>query len=79
MSGELRLDLVHVGIDCCDSHDIHDVAYAGTEVDEVDRLVQTHLDRADDFSVAAQHLQHLVGRACGGQVGEYQRVDIQAR
>ena len=78
MSGKLRLDLIHIGIDGSHSHDVHHVANRSAEIDEVDRLVQSHLDRADNLSIGAQHLQHLVGRACGSQVGEYQRVDIQS-
>ena len=77
-SGELRLDLVDVGIDGSDGDDVHDVAHVGAEVDEVDGLVQTHLDRADDLSVGAEHLEHLVGGAGGGEVGEYQRVHLLA-
>ena len=39
------LNLVDVGIDGGNGYDVDDVAHRGTKVDEVDGLVQTHLDR----------------------------------
>ena len=71
---DAALDLVDVGVDASHSHDVDDVADRGTEVDEVDGLVQTHLDWADNLDIGIEHLQHLVAGTCCRQVGEDQRV-----
>ena len=44
----------------------------------MDRLVKTHLDRADNLDIGIEHLQHLIAGTCRGEVGEYERVDILA-
>ena len=54
------LHLVDISIDSCYGYDVNNIADRGTEVDEVDGLVQSHLNRADDFHICIEHLQHLV-------------------
>lgn len=49
------------GIDNGNSRNVYDVAHRTFKVGKVDRLVETHLDGADDFCFLAEHLQHLVG------------------
>ena len=44
----------------------------------MDRLVKTHLDRTDDFSLRIQCLEELVSTVGTAQVREYQCVDILA-
>ena len=74
----LFLFLLHDGINHGDGCDVDDVAYRGFPVGEVDRLVQTHLDRADNFTVVAHHLDKLVGLVGTGEVGEHEGVDLLA-
>ena len=56
-----RLHFVDIGIDGCNGHDVDDIADGGTEVDEVNGLVESHLDGADNLDVRIEHLQHLIG------------------
>ena len=55
------LDLIHISIDHGYGGDVHHVAYRRTEVGEVNRFVQSHLNRTDDLHVSIQGLEHLVG------------------
>ena len=73
---DAALNLIDVGIDGCNGYDVDYIAHTGSEVDKVDGLVESHLDRTDDFYVGIEHLQHLLAGACRGEVGEYQCVDI---
>lgn len=77
------LDVLHLAFfhDCsiedCDGRQVDDVAHGRIDVDEVNGLVQTNLNRADSFAYA--HFEHHAeGSVCGGQVGEYQSVDLLA-
>ena len=45
------LELSDVSIDRCDGADVHHVAHGSIEVGEMDGLVESHLNRADDFNV----------------------------
>ena len=45
------LYLIHISVDYGNGSDIDDVADAGVEVCEVNRLVETHLDRTNHFSL----------------------------
>ena len=58
------LDFIDVGINACYSNDVDYITNRGTEVDEVDGLVQTHLNRANDFHICIKHLQHLIAGTC---------------
>ena len=42
--------LHHGGIDDSNGGEVYDVAHRGIHADEVDRLVQTHLDRTDNLA-----------------------------
>ena len=44
----------------------------------MDRLVQTHLNRADNLGVRVNGLQQLVACLCTAHIGEYEGVDILA-
>lgn len=52
--------LVHHGINSCYGGNVEDFLHGALEVDEVDWLVQAHLDGADDLHIGAEGLQHLV-------------------
>ncbi len=65
------------GIEGCDGGKIDNIAHLGSDMGEVDRLVQTHLDRANGFAYA--HLEdHAVGRRAGREIGKHEGVDILA-
>ena len=63
------------GINTCNGCDVDDIAHRTFDVGEVDRFVQSHLDRSDYFCFA-HSLNQLVSCVCWGQVREYQRIDI---
>lgn len=50
------LQLPHEGIDGGNGTDVDNIAYRCVEVGEVDRLVESHLDGANDFHVGIQRL-----------------------
>ena len=54
------LYLVHISVDYCHRSNVNDVADRAFEVGEMDWLVQTHLDRANDFGVRVKSLEELV-------------------
>ena len=58
-----------------DSRQVQDVTRRTFHVGEVDRFVQTHLDRADRFA-DAECVEQLVSTVGRTQVREDQRVDI---
>ncbi len=63
------------GVDHGDGRQVQDVARGAFHVGEVDRLVEAHLDGADDLSDA--HLeQELIGAVGRAEVGEDKRVDV---
>ena len=70
------LQLLHVSVDGGDGRDVHDVAYRALEIGEMDRFVQSHLDRTDDLGLGTQALQELVAAVGRGEVGEDERVDF---
>ena len=72
------LDFLHVCIDGGYGRDIDNIADGAFGVGEVDRLVQSHLHRADNLHVVGEHLQQLICRTGTGKVGEHQGVDILA-
>ena len=78
LCGDASFHLVHVSVDDCHGGDVDHLSHAAAEVDEVDRLVESHLYRADDFHVGVHGLQHLVRRACAGEVREHECVDVLA-
>lgn len=53
----LFFDFCHVSVDYGNGRYVHDVAHGTFEIGEVDRLVQSHLDRADYLCVAVKSLQ----------------------
>lgn len=56
--------LVYDGIDHGYGCDIHNVADRTFEIGEVDRFVQSHLDRADEFCIRVHCLQQFVTGVC---------------
>ena len=48
------------GIDDSHGSDVDDVTHAAFEVGEVDRLLQSHLNWADNFGIFSHRLNHLV-------------------
>lgn len=72
------LYLVNVSIDYSHSCDVDNVAYRTFEVGEVDRLVETHLNRTDDLGVRIQSLQQFVATLSTAHIGEYKSVYIQS-
>ena len=69
--------LLNDGIDDGNGSDIDDVAHRTLEVGEMDGLVQTHLNRTNDFALVHHRLHYLIGRVGRGQVGENQGVYVQ--
>lgn len=53
--------LCHQGIDDSHGGGVHDVTNRAFDIGEVDGLVQSHLDGADNLSVATHGLNELVG------------------
>ena len=52
--------LLNDGIDDSHGSDVDDVTHAAFEVGEVDRLLQSHLNWADNFGIFSHRLNHLV-------------------
>ena len=52
--------LLNDGIDDSHGSDVDDVTHAAFEVGEVDRLLQSHLDWANNFGIFSHRLNHLV-------------------
>ena len=52
--------LLNDGIDDSHGSDVDDVTHAAFEVGEVDRLLQSHLNWADNFDIFSHRLNHLV-------------------
>ena len=59
----MSLSFVHYRINCRNSRNIEDFLYRTFEIYEVDRFVQSHLDRSDNLNIGAESLQHLVKRS----------------
>ena len=51
---------VYSSVDDSNSRYVDNVTYGAFKVDEVDSLVQSHLNRADNLSVGAHSLHELV-------------------
>ena len=52
--------LLNDGIDDSHGSDVDDVTHAAFEVGEVDRLLQSHLNWANNFGIFSHRLNHLV-------------------
>ena len=74
----LGLYFLYVSIYNSHSGDVNDVAYRTLEIGEVYRLVQTHLNGADNLGIWVKGLQQFVATIGTAHVGEYQCVDILA-
>ena len=65
------------GIDTSDGGNVHDVTYRAFDVGEMNRFVQSHLNRADDFRFT-HVLDELVGSVGRAQVREDQGIHFLA-
>lgn len=63
------------GIDGGNGSHVHNVLDGAFKVYEMNRFVQAHLDRADDFDIGTQGLEHLVGAIGRVEARENQCVD----
>ena len=70
--------LVYIRVYHCHGCDVYNVAYAAFEIGEMYRLVEPHLYRAYYFCVRVERLQQFVGTVGAAQIGEHERVDVEA-